>query len=242
MLLLKRIRQLLIVGSVLLVSNLGWSTTLSAIRTAVRINIRDTATSTSLQRYSDSTLNTFINEGQRDIVNNTWILSSYTSFSLSDSVGSYTLPTDVISIQRVSRSNGNLPEVTMAQLDFDTGNSTWPVITGLAQYYYQDKSTPDSISIYPIPNASNLGTLKIIYYCTATTLSSDSDVPLNSTSRFLNYHDLLIWYASFRILYIEANPKATVFKDLYDTRLRVLYEDYGAKPERVPEVKTKENK
>ena len=52
-----------------------------------------------------------------------------------------------------------------------------------------------------------------------------------------------MWYTTYRLLFIEAMmDKAGVFKDLYDTRLRVLYEDYGAKPQRLPEVPTKEQK
>lgn len=85
--------------------------------------------------------------------------------------------------------------------------------------------------------------MRIIYYAFATDLSAGSDVPFNSLNRFSGYHDLLVWYVTYRILYIEAlADKAALFKQLYDTRLGVLLEDYGAKPNKVPELPTKENK
>lgn len=217
---------------------------LSDIETAVRRNIRDTATSATLQRYSDIVLDALINEGQRDVVSNTWILSKSTSITLSSGVTYYTLPSDLIAIQRVTRQYANLPEVTLGQEDFDNANGTWETTSSTPTYFFQDKSQTTKIGLAPFPSSSGqAGTLRIIYYTYASDLSSDSDIPFNSEVRFTVYHDLLVWFVTYRVMYIDAMwDKAKVFKEMYDTRLQVLYEDYGAKPEKVPAVQTKENK
>ncbi len=234
-------RLLFSVGFVLLLfSGIAQCLTLSDIRTAVRKNIRDT--DPTLRRYSDANLLPFINEGQRDVINNTWIVSKSSSITSVASQVYYSFPSDLISVERITRSYGNLPEVTLNQMDFDTYNSTWEVTTGNPKYFYQNHARPTEFGVFP-PSTSGSETYRLIYYAQGTDLSSDSDIPFNSSARFYSYHDLLTWYATFRILFIEGfSDKAALFKDMYDTRLRVLYEDYGAKPEKVPTVVTKENK
>lgn len=215
--------------------------TLSEIRTAVRRNVRDTSSTASLQRYSDTILTTFVNEAQRDVVMNTWIISKSTTITLVANTTYYSLPTDVINIQRVTVDFANLPEVLLEQQDADNGNTAWETSGTTPASFFQDKSQTDKVGITPYPTSA--GTMRIIYFAFATDLSSDSDVPFNSLDRFKGYHDLLTWYATYRILFIEGMfDKATNFKGLYDTRLPVLYQDYGAKPARVPQVVTKENK
>lgn len=216
---------------------------LSDVETGIRRNVRDTATSSSLQRYSNTVLDAVINEGQRDVVSNTWILSKATSISLSAETTYYTLPSDLIAIQRVTRTFGNLPEVTLAQQDADAGNAAWEITAGTPTYFFQDHAQTNKIGIAPFPNSANTGTLKIIYYCYATDLAAAGDTPFNAESRFTIYHDLLVWYGTYRLMFIEGMwDKAKVFKDLYDTRLGVLLEDYGAKPTKVPALPTKEQK
>lgn len=216
--------------------------TLTDVETAIRRNVRDTASSSSLQRYSSTVLDAVINEGQRDVVSNTWILSKSTSITLTANVTYYTLPSDLIAIQRVTRSFGNLPEVTLAQQDADNGNAAWET-TGASTptYFFQDRSQTNKVGLAPYPTSA--ATIRIIYYCYAADLASSSDVPFNSEARFTVYHDLLVWYATYRLLYIEAFwEKASAFKGMYDTRLGVLLQDYGAKPQPVPALPQKENK
>jgi hypothetical protein len=239
-----RLRRLFpFIGALLLCGSVHASVTLSDIQTAVRRNVRDTATSSTLQRYSDSLITTVVNEGQRDVVSNTWILSKSTSITLSAQTTYYTLPTDLIAIQRVTLGYGNLPEVTLQQEDADNANGTWETTGGTPVYFFQDRAQSNKIGVAPYPTASSPGTLRIIYYCLPTDLSSSSDVPFNSETRFAVYQDLLTWYATYRLLYIEGLwDKAKVFKDLYDTRIQTLFEDYGAKATRVPNAPTKEQK
>lgn len=217
--------------------------TLSDIETAARRNVRDTASSSSLQRYSNTVLDSIINEGQRDVVSNTWILSKSTSITLSANTTYYTLPSDTIAIQRVTRQFGNLPEVTLAQQDADNGDAAWEVTGGTPTYFFQDKSQTNKIGLTPYPNSANTGTLNVIYYAYAVDLSVGTDVPFNNDPRFTIYHDLLVWYTTYRLMFIEALwDKAKAFKDMYDTRLGVLLEDYGAKPQRVPALPQKDRK
>jgi hypothetical protein len=218
--------------------------TLSQIRTQVRRNIRDTASSSTLQRYSDTVLLDFINEGQRDVVNQTWIVSKSTTITLSANTTYYSLPSDLINIERVTRANGNLPEVSLMLLDADSNNGAWEITGSTPTYFFQDRALPGSIGLYPYPSSTaTAGTLKIIYRAFATDLAVDADQPFNALARYAGYHDLIVFYATYRILAIEAlMDKAGVFKDLYDTRVQLLRGIVGAKPDKVPAVPVKAQK
>lgn len=239
----------LITGLLLLLgAHVSLALTLSDMRTAIRRNVRDTATSTTLQRYTDAMITAIINEGQRDVVTNTWCITKATSVSVSADV-SAALPTDVIQVYRVLYNSASLPEINFQQEDADSGYTSWTASTDtVPSYFIQDKTRTSGttniqmqLTVYPQPQA--VATLKVFYYATAPDLSSDADLPFNSQSWLTLYDDLLVWYGTYRLLYIEGMAdKANLFKSMYDTRLQVLYEDYGAKIQRVPAVPTKEQK
>lgn len=239
----------LITGLLLLLgANVSLALTLSDMRTAIRRNVRDTASSTTLQRYTDAMITAIINEGQRDVVTNTWCVSKSTSLTVSADVSS-ALPTDVIQVYRVLYNNASLPEINFQQEDADSGYTSWTASTDtVPSYYVQDKTRTSGssniqmlLTVFPQPQSA--AALKVYYYATAPDLASDSDLPFNSQSWLSLYDDLLVWYGTYRLLYIEGMvDKANLFKSMYDTRLQVLYEDYGAKVQRVPAVPTKEQK
>lgn len=216
---------------------------LSEIITEVRRNVRDTASSTSLRRYSDTFITSLVNEGQRDVINNTWSISKSTTIVTVAGTQEYTLPTDSIEVWRVAYAGRILPELSITQLDADNPLN-WQTSTGTVTAWYRNRANSSQFGLYPYPNqASEVVTVTAYYFALATDLSATTDVPFNALARFSAYHDLLTWYATYRILYDETMlEKARAFKDQYDTRLGVLLENYGAKPERVPSVPTKENK
>ena len=73
--------------------------TLSQIRTEIRRNLRDNVS--ARQRYTDDTLLDYINQAQRDIVNETWLSMRTTSYVLTANTTYYDLPTDMIVISQV---------------------------------------------------------------------------------------------------------------------------------------------
>ena len=222
----------------------GHALTLADIRTAIRRNIRDTASSATLQRYSDSVLTSLVNEGQRDVVNNTWAISSVQTIPLVAGVGSYSLAANEIGIWRVTREGGSLPEVDFSQMDADRNNASWATNTSTGPlYFYRDFSSPGTIKLFPIASSGFTGTLLVYYYASATDLASDSDVPFNGITQLLQYNDLLIFYASDRILAIESMlDRAAFYRQRYSDGLNRMNENLGMKPQKIPSVPQKVNK
>ena len=219
--------------------------TLAQIRTAVRLNIRDTATSTALQRYSDSTLNTLINEGQRAVAMRAWPMTKTNTLTASASTVYYTMPSDTLAIRRVTYNGVVLPEVTQQQIDADQNYGSWEssTTTTTPKYWFRgNQNSTNSIGLYPAPASS--GATVLVYYASAPTdLSADSDVPFESETRFSSYHDLLVFYATERIEMIEGlTDKAQMFQGFFDTELETFSENIGLRPQVVPAIPTKENK
>lgn len=205
--------------------------TLSQIQTEVRIRIKDNFT--GRQRYTDTQLTALINEAQRDVSNNTWVVTRSTSFTTTAGTTYYTLPSDVLAIQRVTSSFQNLNEVTLIKQDGDNSNSAWELSNGTAlQAYFQDPSQSNKIGFYPWPlNATSTSTIKIIYSAQVPDLANSTDLPFNGELRYTPYVDLLIFYPAYRVYLIEGEQdKATIYRQEYESRLVVMEAAIGRKP------------
>lgn len=214
-------------GLFLLIAGTAHGLTLSDAITQIRRNIRDTATDTTLQRYSDTFIANLINEAQRDVVNRTWIVSNSYSVSLVADTTYYTLPTDTIAIERVTIDDANIPEITIDQMDFESDNTSWETTGGTPLYFFQDKSQRTQIGLTPYPTSG--GTLNIIYYCMATDLSAGDDTPFNADTRLTKYHDLLVLRPTYQILLIEGRSDlAKQYLDDYNVKIDLINAIVGA--------------
>lgn len=229
-------------GSLLLMAGAVSALTLDDIESRIRINVRDTATDTSLQRYSDATLDGLINDGQRDVVNQTWCLDEIYSFSLVSGTSYYALPTDLIAIkfvQYVDISTNTTFLVEKNERSFIQGHPDWGKQYGKpVEYFVRGKpgSTTYEMGMYPYPNAAAyLGTVTVDYYKQATDMTGGSDVPFDSLSAMVPYHDSLIYYATTRIKIIEGRiDEATMYGQLYNNMVQTINTKFGAKPNWTP--------
>lgn len=203
--------------------------TLDQIRTEVRIRIKDS--NTSRQRYTDTQLTNLINESQRDAINFSALIHKQTSITLVVGTTYYTLPTDVMMIERVTFKNKNLPEQTLTALDSAANYGAWEQTSGTASNYFQDPTQSTKLGIYPFPaTAASTGTVKVMYQSQGTDLSSASDVPFNSETRFYPYHDLLIYEPCYKIFLIEGEyQKATEYRGYYELRLKQMIDYLGSR-------------
>lgn len=210
---------------------------LSDVRTQIRNNIRDT--DSSRQRYSDSILNGFINEAQKDISSQIWFIEKSTSYVLTANDVYYDLPSDFLGVRHVVFTDANdvtieLNEkseeaVIQKEPDYENSSTGSPV-----QYFYrQSKSggTAFEISYLPVPTSTSTGTVRVDYFCQPTDLSSDSGVPFNGLLPFVPYHYTLVYAVTLRIKLIEAKTdEATVYAQLYDRAIQVMRDAIGRKP------------
>lgn len=208
--------------------------TLAQIRTEVRVRIKDS--NSSRQRYTDAQLNNMINQTQRDVVNFTWVIHKNTSITLIIGTTYYTLPTDIIGIERVAWKRQNIPEQTLQGLDSKVNFGDWGIAAGPPQAYFQDPTQSTTIGIYPWPsNSSSTGTIVVNYSSQATDLSSDSDVPFNAEARYYQYHDLLIYEPAYKVMLIEGQAvKAGEYKAYFETRLKIMSDNLGRKDNYLP--------
>lgn len=217
----------------LLISNPIYALNLSDIRDEVRLRVKDDGVST---RFTDIQIDSLSNEGQRDIVNATWVIKKSTSISLVSGTTFYSLPTDLIAISRVTWRNRNIYEATLTKLDSDFNNSAWLDTGGPPRNYYQDMTQPDMVGFYPWPNSSSsTGTVVINYFSQGTNMSSDSDVPFNAEERYKPYHDLIVFYDCYRLHLLEGEvDRATLYRQEYESRIVLMRDRVGSIPNFLP--------
>jgi hypothetical protein len=182
------------------------------------------------------------NQSQRDIINNTWCVQNSTTFITVIGTTYYALPSDFITPIRVTSNFANVPETSLIQLDSLNGNTAWPLLSGTnLQYYFVDwsqatKTVNAVIGLYPYPQ-NNLSTtsVKIQYYATVPDLSAGGDVPFNNQINLYPYHDLLMYFAAYRIFLIEGEvDKANLYRQEYESRLGVMATAVGKRPNFIP--------
>jgi hypothetical protein len=213
--------------------------TLAEIETQIRRNVRDTSTTVSLQRYSDTSIDNLINEGQRVIVNQTWCLDSATGYVLTSGTSQYVLPDDFLAVKYArfkDQSNNTFILEEKNERSFIITNPTWEKQGGKPVQYFVRSSTstgtPDEISYYPIPNTtSSTGTVTIDYYKQATDMTTGTDVPFDGLKSMIPYHYSLVDYVTMRILLLEGNSnEATLYNQMFSTELAVISSKFGSKP------------
>ena len=219
----------------------GWTMSLSDIETNVRRAVRDTSSTESLQTFSDSLIDDYINEGQVDFVNRTHCLQKSTSVTLSASTTYYSLPNDFISMIHVVFTDAN-DDVTVLEEETRTKmyqtNSKWDQDSGAPTTYfiYQDSdSNPLEFAVWPIPTSSSTGTVTAYYFNLATDMDSDSDIPFDSYRHLYGYHMALVYYtaAQLKMLLGEFNDAAQYFA-LYNSVAEIANRRLGEAPNYFP--------
>jgi hypothetical protein len=212
--------------------------TLSEIRTQIRVNVHDTASTASLQRYSDSTLTALINEAQRDVVNQTWCLETSTAIPITAGTTYYSLPTNTLAISqaRYRTSTGtvtNLSEVgrrvfLQGSPDFERQSAT-----GIPTQYFVQYSTSGgtALQVGIVPSArSSGGSLLFDYYHQATDLSGDSEVPFGGYRLLYPYHYSIVYRVSARIRLMEGFADAQSYAQMYASEVSAIVNRAGSKP------------
>lgn len=218
--------------------------TLSEIETAIRRNMRDTSTDSTLQRYSDSLLLDFINEEQRQIVNLTWCVDTSTSYVLTSGTVYYDLPTDLIAVKQVlftDRSNSTIwldewseRKVYQQEPSFATDS------TGEPRKYFTRSvgSTALQIAYLPYPNTtSSTGTVTVFYYNQATDLASSSDVPFDGAYQLYPYHWTIVVGVTARLKAIEGLvDEAKYYSDQFTLYVTTMKEKSSSHPNYSPSL------
>lgn len=217
--------------------------TMSQIETQVRRNMRDTATDTTLQRYSSSLLIDMANEAQRDIVNQTWAIESITTITPSVGTIFYSLPTDYLATIKVSYRKGTTAPYELTEVSrkgLFASNPAWETTTGSpTQYYIRQSTTTDfqELAFVPPINSGGAGTATIEYFASAADMAAGTDTPFGASQWFIPYHDAIVYRITARLKMIEGkNDEATNYMTLYGNYVSVMKARIGERPNFNPSI------
>lgn len=220
----------------LTLSSVGRTMQLSDIRAMVRIRLRDSANDVSFQRFTDATVDSFINESQRDFVSKTLLMSNTTDFGLTAGQIEYDLPSDYLTSIRVTISSQVLTQTSISALDQDATN--WTIATSTPTEYYvtaNTSSTTYRIGFYPKPSVTSVNTVHMFYYQQAQDLVANTDVPFGSKNQFVPYHLALVDYATAIGWLVQGRMDlAKPFLDLYQGQVDVAKRNLGFMPDYNP--------
>lgn len=219
-------------GLILVLSSTGWGLQLSEIRSSVRLRIRDATTDTNNQRFSNSQLNDIINEGQRDVINKTWLLTATTFFGLTLGITEYNMPDDFLAPIRVTVSSRTIAETSYNGLDQDS--TDWTVRTATpTSYYLNHNRTQDQVymGFVPKPSTTSVNSVFIFYAREAPTMTSDTNEPFDGKEVYNQHHETLVDYTTGICWLIQGrHDLAKLYMELYTNRTEFLRRNAALMP------------
>lgn len=237
-----RLLKVILASGFLLFASDCYCLTLSEAKLELRRLIKDTATSSALQRYSDSVLTSYLNQGQRDVVTATWCLETSTGISLSPGTTYYDLPSNIISVKMVTYLPATNIRRRLNQKSYKAqieSNPEWERQTGPPMSYIVRGSTDTGLSLemafIPIATSASTGTANVDYYKQATEMTSDSDILLDGDYALVSYHNAVIYSAAMNIQIIEGNAQmAQNYSQLFQSMLTAMKSRLGEMPDYNP--------
>ena len=232
-------KKYLPVLAILLLPSLAFPLTLAQVRTQIRIAIRDNPPASSLYKYTDSILLDFINEAQRDIVNQTWLAEQVTSYVLTAGTSYYNLPVSLLDINQVyfKDSGGQTLEIeAISQKALYGQMSDWQQQAGQpTQYFISQATNPMAtsastrrISYIPIPTRTSTGTIDMYYSFQVDDLANDSDLPFNGLRHLRGYDIALAYHVISRIKEIQGFvAQAESYEKRYQRAVAIMIDRLG---------------
>jgi len=226
----------------------AFALTLSDIETQIRRHIRDTSTTASLQQYSDTVLDGYINEVQREVVNMTWCIEKSTGITLVSGTTYYSMPTNMIVPMRVTFDEydavpTDLEETSLQKLYVERPSFESDPPGSPAEYFIRTSTkgaTHIEMGFIPAPGATSTGTVKIDYKAQVTAMASDSDVPFDGLYQYYAYHDLLIYGVVVKVKLIQGKvDEATVYAGIYNALIQTMKARLNESPNFRPDFQGK---
>lgn len=194
----------------------NWNTdvyadTLSGMRTKIRETIRDKGPSSTEYRFSDTTLNNWLNEAQIRIIKETHCMSTrYTIYTITGT-REYELPANYLEMEKAyivnSDSTNTYTRLNRTEIDIlDKSLLEWEDADNNepTDYYVRTTSYNVVIGLFPEPDLLHSGTgyLRLDFIIKIGTMSADGDIPFNGVSYMYPYHYMLIDYTIAKCLRI----------------------------------------
>ncbi len=213
---------------------------LSALLTNCRVALRDTATDTNFQRFSDAQLTSFLNDGQNQLNNAVEPLLGTYSFDTTAAVSEYSLPSDFKAVYRLTLAGKRLAATGHNALDANFTN--WTTATSTPTLYYLDPYSSSvnavKLGLYPTPKLTTTGSsASLFYFQNPAALAASTDVPFNGRSSLIPYHDALTHFCALRGWSVQNRPDlAKLYADIYGQDVAAMKNDINFMPDYSPSV------
>lgn len=239
-------KVLIVLGFLAFASTHVAAMSLSDMRTQIRRNVRDTSSDTTLQTFSNAYLLSYINQAQRDINSYVWAVKATTSTTLSANTTYYDMPDAFLAAEQVvwtkttTGITSELEEISERSLrqrnpDYERQTAGPPVEYFIR--YPKDGSDNLELGVYPAPNSTSTGTLKVDYVAEPADLSGDTDVPFDGYEHLTPYHNSIVHLVTSRLLLIKGKTvEAQAYNALFQSDLDAMASRLGMKPNYNPSM------
>lgn len=189
-----------------LIAIFGWTATPvhaltgAEVISRARTYLRDTSSDASRQRFSDSDLLGFLNDGQREANSYAWLMKSSYTFTLSGGTTEYAMPSDFMATWRVEYARKKLDQTSINELD--ALSIGWKSASGTPQRYYLYTATTTLMGFQPAPTTLTTATVTVYYIQRTQDLTSSSQTPFNGWTQMQPYHSALSYYIAYRGLWL----------------------------------------
>jgi hypothetical protein len=177
------------------------------------------------RRWGPSMLNTWINEGTRDITRRAECNQSVTDLAVPASTQTNSLSTlsNLLRVHRVEwRTTGSNQWVALEPRDINAMDAVWygSQDTKSTPQVFTLKGTPPALSIIFYPTDPTGGTARIWWWRLSTEVVADADV-IDLPD---GWHDVALDYAEYRALRRDSDPRWKEAFELYKDNLASLVE------------------
>ena len=206
--------------------------TLSSLITEARVLSFDAQS--SRQRFTDAQVTVFINQGQRKAIDASRCLQTSQSFLLATGTTYYALPSNYLSMERVTI--GGLWMTQMSPAALDARSRGWETASGRPTYYFINFSSRSYVGFAPFPQTvADTDTIKMEYSISATDLSATTDIPYNSVSELTQYQHALAYYAASKMLTIQGlGSQAGAYEKEFNEVVAMMWKACRANPNYMP--------
>jgi hypothetical protein len=230
-----------IIGLILIcVMGYGWCYAIDRLQ--IEAEVRRQVQDVSETRWTDAQLYSIIEMAHIDVVRKSRCLQGTTVYTTYQSTREYTLPSDLLLVERVgfkilnsTSAYEKMERMTLFGLDAD--RTQWQTEgNGKPLEYY---IWGNQLGLVPPCSNTYAGNyLKIWYVVSPSSMTTDSSTPFNDYKFLYPYHELIIWRAAM-ICKTEERlfGEAAALENRYYYLLTIMIKELNSKPDYFPDFK-----
>ena len=211
------------------------NSTLSDIRTSVRIEIEDSSNTYGTNRYTDAQINSFINTVQQEISIITKCLHTEATGQLTAGTTYYYLPQNCVGIERVLFEDNDDILEEKNPYDMDKTNADWYSAGSSSSTAYYRFPGYEKIGFYPCPEYSD-GVIRIWYVKAADLMNDDADEIFDSIPILEYFKRTIVVGASSLIFMIENDARYQTKYQEYTAYINLILKHYDYTPNYNPTI------